>query len=196
MSTVYLDLDNVVVNFAKGLLKLVGKTMDDWKVGCWELTDALGEEAESKFRDNQTYDFWYNLEPMPDAKQVTKLVEKFAKRVGYDVAICSAPTHFSLSLAAKFDWLKKHMPRYASPSKCVFTSAKHRLANRDIPSPVLIDDGQHNTDAFNERGGIGVLFPRYFNKDHALPALETLERRLEACEAVIRLQRGGCDANI
>lgn len=196
MSTVYLDMDNCVTDFSAGLLKLVGKTMDDWKVGCWELTDALGEEAESKFRDDQTYDFWYELEPMPDAKEIVKVVEKFAKRVGYDVMICSAPTHFSLSLAAKFDWLKKHMPKYASPRKCVFTSMKYKLANRDTPSPVLVDDGQHNTDAFNEKGGIGVLLPRYFNKDHALPVLDTLERRLEACEVVIRSQRGEYHANI
>jgi hypothetical protein len=63
----------------------------------------------------------------------------------------------------KIQWCAEHL--HLPPSRIVLAADKHLLAR---PDRYLIDDDDRNIDAWTQAGGVGILFPQPWNRNHDL----------------------------
>jgi 5'(3')-deoxyribonucleotidase len=155
---IFLDLDNVLVDFIPGALKALGVTsfsippnepnMEKWPgVNCtteqfWLSIDKTGEQ------------FWAELKKYDYADELVSVCKSFG-----EVFFLTSPSRNPKCLSGKLMWVQKHFPELQR--KIVLTPAKYLCA---APDRVLIDDSQHKTDKFSKFGGLSVLFPQEYNK--------------------------------
>ena len=187
---IYLDMDEVLVDFVGGVCALHNITKDHlqahWPIGTWGMVDptvlALGlqdvippENRERWFWDvigSHRY-FWENLKTLPWTEDVLKLVCKYDP----DFHIVSSPSQCVTSYTGKVWWLKD---KIGSAFNQFFLSPhKHLLAQ---PGTVLIDDREANVEKFVKCGGAGIVFPTHYNllfSDRANP-VKFVSERLEA----------------
>lgn len=168
---VYLDLDEVLVDFVGGACKLFGLTYEQvrqhWVPGEWSINNALGKalglggplpEDELWGRIDNNTDFWLNLSPLPWADDMLQLVKTLAD----EWYIVSSPSRCETSYLGKLRWLaRKFGPSF---DNYVLTSHKHLL---DKKRSILIDDKDSTIDKFCLGGGIGIVFPRHNNRMHS-----------------------------
>ena len=166
-----LDLDGVVVDFMKGALRHHGiaNPYDDPKLhGIWDWLRVLGYGDE--FWEPLGASFWANLDPMPDGFDILRIVEnRFGKS---NVCLLTQPCINEECMAGKMRWIKKHLPDYKS--RYLMGPQKEFCAH---PDHWLIDDADHNVNAFLKAGGRACLVPRIWNslRDRAtLPYLRTV----------------------
>jgi len=164
---IFLDIDGVVANFNGAAAKLYGKNEDDLRAAqspgdyngiysalgtteeeFWKKVDALGEE------------FWVTVERYPWADF---LFDACSARC--ETVFLSAPSVDSSSFAGKVKWLQAWRGR--GFRDFIFAPPRHKrhLAG---PDSILIDDRDRNIEEWRSGGGIGILFPRPWNSDHAL----------------------------
>ena len=121
---IYCDMDGVLVDFNKGYKELTGE-------------DLTGEHRnDTDFWDPITkvgYDFWFNLEWVPDGKQLWNYIKK------HEPKILSAPSREEVSRVAKHDWIEKELPG----THLILRSAKHKK-DFAAPTSILIDDRLDN----------------------------------------------------
>ena len=145
---IYVDLDGVMVDFAKLGLKLASFLPDD---------DPANKKLRSKFwncigdhcKDGNT--FFESMEPMPDAFVLWEYVKP------YDPTILSA-TGTSLKNAAveKRNWVATHIDE-PTASEAIFVENAKAKAAYAKPKAILIDDRIKAIEPFIEAGGIGIL---------------------------------------
>jgi 5'(3')-deoxyribonucleotidase len=114
-----------------------------------------------EFWDGLTSDVWANLEWHDDGREILSVVERFFPPE--NICILTSPTSNGASAKGKIQWIQKNMPKYRR--KYLIGPCKHFCAGKNS---ILIDDGNHNIDAFRGAGGLTVLVPRKWNSDHAL----------------------------
>jgi len=140
---IYLDMDGVI---------------GDWDTSAQKLFDQpLAEISKSKIWkkiDGEGFKFWADMDLYP-------WTEEFVQSLRWidEVVICSTPSLDPRSAAGKLRWLQKLFGR--NFRDYVLTPKKHLLAKK---RNVLIDDKEKNTDDFSRNGGIGILFPRPWNR--------------------------------
>lgn len=173
----FLDMDGILTEFMTAALKLHGKEYpwnDPAKHGQFELTDLLGM-AKKDFWTPLRYDFWFNLEWTTDGRDILRLAESNFS----EVCLLTSPTATNQAecIAAKIDWVEKHIPRYKR--KMLVGPPKHFCAHGNA---MLIDDADHNVNAFRKAGGQACLYPRHWNSNHDLStdALNCLKRVLSS----------------
>lgn len=130
-------MDGVLVDFAKGYFDLTGKVLDGSHEGGPEFWEPI---------NNAGYEFWNNLDWMPDGKALWGHIEK------YNPILLSAPSRKNESRVAKFDWVKRELPGVELILRSA--SKKREFAG---PNNILIDDRPSNIDGWVEDGGIGIL---------------------------------------
>ena len=132
----YIDMDGVLVNFRKGYEKLTGIVLKPKHISelDWETIKREG------------YDFWVNLEWMPDGKILWDYIKK------YKPELLSSPSNEIESRIGKHDWVKRELPG----THLILRSMHHK---KDFASPysILIDDIPQNIDQWLDAGGIGIL---------------------------------------
>jgi|TARA_B110001454_G_scaffold206480_1_gene216920 hypothetical protein len=141
LSTIYCDLDQVLVALLKGADKVVpgGSFATAPKDIRWKAIQ-------------QTKDFWANLDWMPGAKRLHDFI------IRYDAHVLSAfsgrdPT----SKVGKMKWLKKNTKFKRANIHLVKRSQKQAYAkNRDGEPNILIDDYIKNINEWETKGGIGI----------------------------------------
>lgn len=154
-----IDQDDILAEFTQETLdryNLERKTT--WSVAdikTWHLEDTIGLDI-CEFIDQQAelHNFYEDLKPVPGALAgMRELVE-----LGHDVLIVSAvPAHIPMSWHGKIRWMNKHLPWFNLRN---FISCSRKYL---IKGDVLFDDAAHNTEAFIEAGGIGILLDRPHN---------------------------------
>jgi 5'(3')-deoxyribonucleotidase len=177
--TVLIDLDGVLVNFVDGACKKFdrfnpyedesgeGKACRFRHHGNYRIQEIWGI-PEKEFYHHLDYDFWSNLDWMPDGREILKLVLQVFEG-NYHIGICSSPAGNDCT-DAKLYWITKNVPRFTK--RFIITPEKHFLA---MSNTILIDDrDQHVTD-FNANGGRGILVPRPWNSLHCTDTLEHLK---------------------
>ena len=134
---IYCDMDGVLVDFNKGYFELTGHQLDGIHRTDTHFWDPINEAG---------YEFWINLEWMPDGKELWSYIEK------YTPELLSAPSRQPDSRIAKNDWVKRELPGV----HLILRSAKHK---KDFASPtsILIDDRVDNIADWVSTGGIGIL---------------------------------------
>ena len=145
-------MDGVLVDFNKGYKELTGE-------------DLTGEHRnDTNFWDPITkagYDFWFNLEWMPDGKQLWNYIKK------HEPKILSAPSREEVSRVAKHDWIEKELP----DTHLILRSAKHKK-DFATPTSILIDDRLDNIQGWRAAGGIGI---HHINTKHTIDQLKVLD---------------------
>jgi 5'(3')-deoxyribonucleotidase len=165
------DLDDVIVSFRKGAAKAHGWTWDEverrglaartWHMGDWfDMTQEEFWEPINLLGDI----FWRSLEINPWAHALIAL----AQQSGLDWYIATSPSlskdqdAMLASYIGKITWLSNFLG--ADLHRAHITPHKHMLGG---PGDILIDDSPANIEAFEKRGGRGILFPLLGNANHA-----------------------------
>ncbi len=166
---VLLDLDGLIVNFVKGACKVHNK-QDPYEggnnTGRYDIANLLGLSS-TAFWKPMNVDFWKELEPTAEAHD---MVDAVSRRFGVEnICILSSPNLSHDSMVGKLLWVEKHFPEFRR--QFLFGPRKKFCA---APNHILIDDYDENVDDFIKSGGIGYLFPRPWNKLHALNSNESL----------------------
>ena len=130
-------MDGVLVDFNKGYFELTGHILDGLYRTDSHFWDPINDAG---------YNFWINLDWMPDGKELWSYIEK------YTPELLSAPSRQPDSRVAKYDWVNRELPGV----HLILRSAKHK---KDFASPtsILIDDRVDNIADWVSSGGIGIL---------------------------------------
>lgn len=153
--TILLDMDDVVVDLLGGLRKL----WPDREIGDdgWSVCQTLGiTHAEFWDRIVQTPNFWADLDFTPQGRALISAVNL---RPNTEWWFATSPTGCAVAAEGKYRWVEKHLGKDAT-SKIVLVQDKWLLARQGA---VLIDDRDYNVEAFCQKGGIGIHWPRNWN---------------------------------
>jgi FMN phosphatase YigB (HAD superfamily) len=156
---IFLDMDEVLVDFTGGAAKVFGLTVKEMgeKFGSW----CSGDDFWLRIRDYGERRFWEELEPLPWIAELLSFVRAFderwmivsaAKAKGRDGSCYSA-------YVGKLRWIQKWFPPEFDRFEIV--SNKYLLARE---GRLLIDDSKDNCDMFRKMGGEAILFPSRFNE--------------------------------
>lgn len=168
-----LDLDGVCTDFVKGAC-LAHNRPNPFAggVGSWDMAAHWKMTDEEFWRPLNSHEFWSSLEWTADGKDILEIVERaFGKG---NIVLLSRPCDSPESASGKLEWIQREMPDYAQ--RYLLGPSKEFCAHDNA---VLIDDNDKNVDTWMAHGGIGVLVPRPWNRDHARPMLSSLTDRIE-----------------
>lgn len=168
MTTLLVDMDEVLADFVGGACRVHGWTRDGleavWPPGRWSIVEPMGlAEVEFWRPINAAGEtFWTDLDQTPDASRVVDLLLRCC---GCDWFVVSSPSFSPSSYSGKVRWLKQFLGD--GWCRLVLTNHKHLLAR---PDTVLIDDSEENIARFRQAGGGGIIYPSRHNFLHYLAA--------------------------
>lgn len=153
---IYLDMDGPITNWTQGVFDIYGRS-PKIKTG-QNAADALGISRSEMWREiaKRGTKWWRDLAPQPWAKEFYEELCRID-----EVVILTSPSHIAAAHTGKAEWMKDFFG--GNFRQYIMTKRKDLLAR---PGDILIDDHEHNCDAFTQAGGIGVLFPRPWNRAH------------------------------
>jgi len=155
---VYLDMDQVLTDFNKAVC-------EKFKLSYPPQIYNFFESIRPQVNDICTFDFWENLEWMPDGKLILGEVCKFFNfYTNHNIYILTSPMPNVESATGKWQWIKKHIPDFYKQT--ILTQAPKKLLAK--PNTILIDDCTKNVDEFRQAGGQTILVPRSWNSLHLL----------------------------
>lgn len=160
----FLDMDGVLADFYGGVCRLhmrknpYAPPSDDvlgepWLHNVWGWTE---EQLKDGIRDNTP--FWASL---PLTSECHEIVEMARKAFGDNVCLLSSPSGMRAALPGKFTWIRRNLPEFID--RFLIGHTKEFVA---APHALLIDDYDHNVDAFCAAGGQAFLLPRPWNSRH------------------------------
>ncbi len=176
---ILLDLDGVLVDFVGGACKAHGRPNPYAEplvatAGRYGMDEIWGMGAAKFWKPLKDPKFWEGLEFMPDAEVLLEVCEQ---AVGAEnVCLLTSPSLGSGPVLGKANWIGKRMPGYRL--RFLIGSAKTFCAHS---GSVLVDDSDHNVDAFRNAGGHAVMVPRAWNRLHTQrhQVLDWVKTRLE-----------------
>ncbi len=134
---IYCDMDGVLTNFNKAYFDLTGVDITGQHFNDKNFWDPINDAG---------YDFWVNMEWMPDGNDLWKVISK------YNPILLSAPSRNNDSRVGKFDWVQRELPGV----ELILRSAS-RKREFAAPNHILIDDRPDNIQGWIEDGGEGIL---------------------------------------
>lgn len=153
-STIFLDMDGVLVDFAGGALQAHNKELDYENIS-WGFYEQVGL-TEAEFWKPLGYDFWRTLSWTMEGKLLLTALEQL---VGEEnVILLTSPCETPGCIDGKMAWIKREMPSYTR--RFLIGPPKYALA---APGKVLVDDYPGNINKYVKAGGHGVLVPRPWN---------------------------------
>ena len=141
-SVIYCDMDGVLCDFFSAASSHADRPIDQLSVRqLWTLV-------------RQVPDFWFNLEWLPGARELWKLVNEFDAHILSSLAYsdpCSGP--------GKLAWLEKNTGLTDTARIHLMSKRSHKqnyATVNGIPN-ILIDDYEKNINEWKESGGTGIL---------------------------------------
>jgi 5'(3')-deoxyribonucleotidase len=166
---IFLDMDGVLCDFVKSACALHGQPVES--VDCWDFNNKWGITGDELWAPihEAGAEWWADLEPYPWCHELISVVAD----ADPNFVICTTPSASPGSCAGKLEWLHRHLgPKFR---RYIMACDKSPLAAN---GRLLIDDGDHNCLAFQERGGDFICVPQPWNSN-----AEHVERRMEhVCE--------------
>lgn len=159
----FLDMDGVLVNWVRGAHELHNLPWDDnnWPYAIgpdgWDFyKNELAFPSFDTFAKDMGYDFWNELEWMPDGKRIIEVCEQI---IGKDcVYLLTAPCHTPGTVEGRLSWISREMPNYRN--RVLVGDCKEAIAG---PKSILVDDWERNVKRWREAGGLAVTCPRAWN---------------------------------
>jgi hypothetical protein len=142
---IYCDMDGVLCDFAKGVEKVIGKSITQW---------SYGSKSEKWDQIKATPKFWHTLPWMPGGKELWNFISKNKPH------ILSAYVEESFDpncIPGKSHWARTNLGIAPGNVNLVKRVQKQNYAKVAGQPAILIDDYKKNTDQFTQRGGIGIL---------------------------------------
>lgn len=173
LDCILLDMDGVIADFVTASIKAADLPLTHDQVTIWAYYREHMTEDQFWEKVGDDERFWNEIEPYPWAAQLVAMCQEYGK-----VYFCSSPCLDPKSASAKIEWLRHHGFMGQRRNDYILTSHKGLLGN---PSRVLIDDGDHNIEAFRKSGGQTILFPQPWNaagKYEAEDLLATVQTEL------------------
>ncbi|MEN6532315.1 MAG: hypothetical protein ABFD89_01545 [Bryobacteraceae bacterium] len=178
-----LDMDGVLVDFVSGICA-AHQVASPYPAnnGDYVAIERIVGSATKFWAPANTAEFWDELEPMPDFKEILAAVEGAFGRE--NICILSSPSLSELCIVGKLRWIARHMPDYKR--RFLFGPCKEFCAAVDR---VLIDDADTNVKRFGAAGGQTILLPRPWNSDHllSLHPVQVLRHRIGALRPAMTL---------
>ena len=169
----YLDLDGVLAQFVPAVCDVHGIDLSSlapkWGAGNWNMEEVMGVSAEEFWRpiNEKGYQFWYDIEPYPWAADILGAASELEREGRVDVFYLTTPSQDSQCAAAKIDWVvdKLHDGDRRFGRKVIIAPQKWPMAKKNA---FLVDDGDHNIEAFQSSGGNTIIFPQRWNAASSL----------------------------
>lgn len=183
--TIFLDVDEVLVDWVGGVLSLYGwdheylhRLWAKHDPRPWDLFSVLPVSSYLAWNriDEAGAEFWANLQPLPWMRELYETCSAFAPTV-----LLTSPSEHSSSHAGKVQWMQREFG--SNFRDYLIGSVKHRCAH---PGALLIDDSPRNCESFVEHGGHAILFPGVGNDLHAVPGHERVAHVRNALETFRR----------
>lgn len=192
IDTVFLDLDGVLCDLVRSVLRMCGVQEVErahaahtqfhrlartvMAYAPQHVADDLGFESEDAvwhYVDRRGgWPFWANLSRTP---WMAELMEA-ANSGDALVRILSTPTSRPASSHGKVQWVREHIDERAY-LRLTLTREKHLLA---CHGRLLVDDAEHNVDAWIRAGGQAILWPQPWNRDRHVSVERALDVVREA----------------
>jgi 5'(3')-deoxyribonucleotidase len=172
MVKVALDMDGVLVNFNKGASEKHGIALTEEQYRC-SLQKHWGLTQKDFWSKCSGFEFWDNLEWMPDGKDILSTVVELVGKE--NIAICTSPAKDPMCLAGKYNWVRREIPWLER--RMIITPIKEWCASKWT---VLVDDNPEKIDNFVKAGGKGCLVPRLWNKNADRTAVPFIEGFIQA----------------
>lgn len=142
---IYCDMDGVLCDFAKGVEKVIGKSISQW---------SYGSKSEKWDKIKATPKFWHTLPWENGGKQLWSFISK------YKPHILSAYVEESFDpncIPGKSHWARTNLGIAPGNVNLVKRVQKQNYAKVAGQPAILIDDYKKNTDQFTAKGGIGIV---------------------------------------
>jgi hypothetical protein len=172
----FLDMDGVIVDFDAGVRR---KYHVDWYPTEWKIPYAkFGTDFKTFWAGLDSGVFWNRLPWTKDGKRIQAIVEPMRP-----VILTAAAMPFAVP--GKLMWLKREYPAAIKDRRVLICNGHAGKAAVAGPGKILIDDKNENIDEWEKAGGMGILYPRPWNRnaDHPYP--------LEYLVAMLMYHMGG-----
>jgi len=141
---IYCDMDGVLCDFAKGVEKVIGKSITQW---------SYGSKSEKWDKIKATPKFWHTLPWENGGKELWSFIKK------HQPHILSAYVEESFDpncIPGKSHWARTKLGVAPGRTNLVKRVQKQNYAKVAGQPAILIDDYKKNTDQFTAKGGIGI----------------------------------------
>jgi len=157
-SLIYIDLDGVLVDILKGLCTLfkLPHLYDRWPQND-RVSRVLGISDAAVWKAVACHSprWWVQLPVYPHARELVGMLQDHAP-----IRICTRPAEDPMSAAGKLIWMQNFFGDWAFDHYHL-TRHKEELAR---PDRLLVDDQDHNCEAFAAAGGQVIQFPQPYNR--------------------------------
>lgn len=165
---IYFDLDGVLNEMTTYFLNRLGCPIQVHDFNSYphevgfnivEAANILGPKTwtAEEFWQTPTREWWASV---PESKECRWLLGHAEALVGQkNIFILTSPTRCPDSLAGKLEWIHQYCPKWLH-RQFLMGPPKDVCAR---PDALLIDDADHNVDAFRAAGGHALLVPRPWN---------------------------------
>ncbi len=159
---ILLDLDGPAVDCHGDVLELHGidrsaqETFTDYDMLTRFLAQHTPEGQDPWQLLGSDRDFWRNMTPQPWMSTLVSVCHGLAPTI-----ICTKPLPYGSCAAGKLDWCLDHGLGCSIVRGDKSGAGKEALAS---PRHILIDDAEHQVDAFNAAGGTAILWPMPWNR--------------------------------
>jgi len=150
--TIYVDMDGVLVDLAKGVEEVSGISLEQLKTRGRELEKLLNEQPKN---------FWASLDWMPGGKDLWSYIQK------YNPIILSTPANNPESKEGKLLWIKKHLQ--LPENRIIIDINKEKYVDSD--KSLLIDDREKVLKPWRAAGGTGI---QHINTSSTIKQLKKL----------------------
>lgn len=147
--TLYLDMDGVLCDFGQHFINCFGYWYPNISSN-FEILMTLPKEECARHMNN--YPEWYYTIPwMPQGRELFD----YCKKNFSDIKVLTTPFDSVKSCRRdKSRWVRDNLGDY----EIIFSHKKQEYAN---DKAILIDDRIINIEAFNDNGGIGIVYTDY-----------------------------------
>ena len=145
---IYVDMDGVLVDFLKGIEKLLGHKHSEEK---YKRDKHYRNRFWKVVRDYDKVDgqdFWLELDKLPDAMELWNYVKK------HDPEILTAAGTIKGAGEQKKEWIKTELGSKIKTN--VVTHSEDKGPQFGKENAILIDDMQKSIDPWVKAGGIGI----------------------------------------